>query len=324
MTQMSLASRSLPPLLQTDVQAVPGFTTTEYIDWLQWHHPRLLSVLEQRVHADHNQLSSHFLALGDIAGHVEFNQNSTTGRGKPYRERQKRYPLARATGYQDIFRVLHTCTGGMKPCTLVADCLGGNGTLFRASRALLRPSEQPYWITADSSADMVLDAICQDLPVIRQAAQYTLFVDNVLDAAFFGYGFHYIDPNDRPRTLEEAYRYLKPGGAILLQDFEEGSPTARWYSEGLDLYTTTGHKYKHFTEQEYRQLLSNAGFENIQIFRSYDPFVFTGADAEMVRFELLDHLVEMFGMVKLSRQLSESERNFSDSSRVRSLGICNL
>lgn len=157
MTQMSLASRSLPPLLQTDVQAVPGFTTTEYIDWLQWHHPRLLSVLEQRILADHNQLSSHFLALGDIAGHVEFNQNSTTGRGKPYRERQKRYPLARATGYQDIFRVLHTCTGGMKPCTLVADCLGGNGTLFRASRVLLRPSEQPYWITADSSADMVLD-----------------------------------------------------------------------------------------------------------------------------------------------------------------------
>ncbi len=242
MSQIAVASTSSILPLPTDVQAVPGFTTADYVNWMQGHHPRLVSVLNQQILADPIRLASHFIGLGEIPGHLEFNEEPSKGRGKPYRERQKRYPLARETGYQDIFRVLHTGTGGMKPRTLVADCMGGNGTLFRASRALLRPSEQPYWITADPSPDMVLDAIRQDLPVVRQAAQQTIFDADALDAAFFGYGFHHIHPNDRPRTLNEAFRYIKPGGTILLQDFEEGSPTARWYSEGLDLYTETGHK----------------------------------------------------------------------------------
>jgi SAM-dependent methyltransferase len=292
--------------------AVPGMTAAQYVSWLEGHHPRLAGLLDRDVVGDPQRLAEHFAALDGVPGHADFAEAPGRGRGRTYRDRQKRYPLARATGYRSIFNLLDAVPHGMSPRAVVVDSLGGNGTLWRASRALLLPFKQPYLISADPSADMMLDAIRQDIPALRQAAQHTLLDSSTVDAAFFGYGLHHIHPADRPAALLEAFRYLKPGGLIVLHDFEEGTPTARWYSEALDLYTTTGHKFAHFTTAGYRELLRDAGFTDVKVFPMYDPFVFNGESAEAARFELLDHLVEMFGMVKLARHPGESVTAFSD------------
>ncbi|MGE0701837.1 MAG: hypothetical protein AB7O57_22250, partial [Hyphomicrobiaceae bacterium] len=93
-------------------------------------------------------------------------------------------------------------------------------------------------------------------------------------------------------------------------DFEEGSPTARWYSEGLEKYTATGHQYRHFTVASFGALLDAADFGHRSVFKLYDPFRFYGASAEDVRNTLLEHVVGMFGMVKLQREPLETARDY--------------
>jgi hypothetical protein len=57
-------------------------------------------------------------------------------------------------------------------------------------------------------------------------------------------------------------------------------------------------------------LLTGAGFEHASVFELYDPFRFWADTAEGARNTLLDHVVGMFGMVKLQREPDETERGY--------------
>jgi SAM-dependent methyltransferase len=295
-----------------EVAAIPEMNAQDYRTWLEFHHPRLYSLMDPAIVNDPSRWADHFVSLGSVPGHQEFAEAPEKGRGRAYRERQKKYPAARQAAYDRIFGLLNAGTLGMSARTAVVDMLAGNGTLWRASHAALPLKQQPYLVCSDANEHMIRDAMLQGIPAIRQAAQRTLFAPEQLDAAFYGYGLHHISPEDRPDVLREAYRFLKPGGFVLLHDFEEGTPTARWYSEGLDRYTETGHKFHHFTAAGYRELLRDAGFQAVNVFPMYDAFVFTGPSADEVRFSILNHLVEMFGMVKLARTPTEPDREFCD------------
>src|SRR5258708_3078710 len=103
---------------------------------------------------------------------------------------------------------------------------------------LLNPAATtPMIITSDASSSMTVDALAQSLPAIRQPAQHLLLKDCSVHGALFAYGTHHIAPEDRPSAFREACRVLKPGCRVVIQDFEENTPTARWYSEFLDRYT---------------------------------------------------------------------------------------
>ncbi|MGH8474770.1 MAG: class I SAM-dependent methyltransferase [Methylococcales bacterium] len=287
--------------------AVLEILVHEYPDWIRRKHPILNSLLDQKQLHDPAFLNRHFEALEHNSGHLDF---STERRGNAYRERQKRHPEARAIGYRKIYELASSVFPNLSDQHIWNDCLGGNGSFERGLRLQYPVSKLPYMITSDPCPAMVIDAMNQGLAAIRQAAQATLFADHTVDIAFAGYGLHHIERTDRPQTCREIYRILNPGGLVILHDFEEGSPTARWYSELLDRYTLTGHAYEHCTASELTELLEDADFTSIKIQALYEPFVFTAPTARMAREALLEHLREMFGLVKLQRVAGESEAEY--------------
>jgi SAM-dependent methyltransferase len=157
---------------------------------------------------------------------------------------------------------------------------------------------------------MVNDALSRNLPAVWQCAQETWFADETLDFVIGSRGFHHVSAGTRTAAFAEAWRILKRRGVFLVVDFEEGSPTARWYSEGLDRYTNTGHRFAHFRREDFLSLLAGAGFRDMAVFELYDPFRFWADTAEGARNALLEHLVGMFGMVKLRREPGETEGDY--------------
>lgn len=291
-----------------DTLLAPEFA---HLAWLKREHPRAYGLLDSCVVSDEARLAEHFRNIGNVAGHLDFQQG-VSGRGDAYREAQNRYPLAREFGLRKLLWLFRQTTWGLAPNTTVADLLGGNGTLTRAAMALLSPAERPYVVTSEPCWDMVADAVRQNLPVVQQTAQSTLFRSSSLTIAFAGYGLHHVGRPDRPQLAAEACRILKPGGRVVLHDFETGTATARWYSEALHAYTSTGHAFDHFSPEEFRTLLSDAGFQAVRAFNVYDPFILYGTSAGDVHKALMLHLTGMFGLTKLAQECGETDSDYVD------------
>lgn len=284
-----------------------------YTENVRQKHQRLASHLDPRKFSDHDHFCDHLKSLESITGHHSFLDEKLGGRGQAYRDGQKRHPLARAVGYRGLFDFIRQHPrGGLNPQALVNDVLGGSGTLAGASNMLLPYYEQPYFVTSDPNPSQVLEALNRGFPAVPQAAQATLLLSGAIDHAILAYGTHHIPRPDRPSAVAEVFRYLKPGGQIILQDFEEESPTARWYSEAIDQFSITGHKCDHFSTSEMRELLDDAGFTDVKVVLQYDAFIFEGSNPLIVRGQLLEHLMHMFGLVKLARRVDESEADYHD------------
>lgn len=100
---------------------------------------------------------------------------------------------------------------------------------------------------------------------------------------------------------------MKFGSTFVLQDFEEGDITAKWYKEVINTYRSCGHKYIHFTILELENLLSKAGFDDINACHIYDPFIlkadFNETDIDL-QLRFYDYLVTLFSLDKLNIFLS--------------------
>lgn len=255
-----------------------------------------------------NSLRRLLSELESVSSH--FESEAQGGRGDSYRREQNRNPLFRARGIKKLFDLATTEGRQFCPSDVVLDAIGGNGTLTRAIR-LLQPAEQtPTLLTSDASALMVADALAQSLPAIRQTAQFMLLRDDCADGVIFAYGTHHIPPSVRAAAFREAYRVLKRFRKVVIQDFEENTPTARWYSELLDRYTTTGHKFQHFTRDGLRQLVLEAGFSDVQIVEIYDPFVSHAKEPEAARKQLVEHVCSLFGLERLVKAENGERRHW--------------
>jgi ubiquinone/menaquinone biosynthesis C-methylase UbiE len=239
-------------------------------------------------------LYHHYELLDAMPSH--FESRDAGGRGDAYRIGQKANPLIRARGIRALFDLLKEHGKRFSPDQLLVDVLGGNGTFTHALRGLVPPGELPIIITSDASAAMIEDALAQGLLAIRQPAQSLLLADGMMDGAVFAYGTHHIAPVDRVTSAREAYRVLKPGGRVVVQDFEEGTPTARWYSELLDQYTRTGHKCTHFTRENMKEILEEAGFRDVRVLDVYDPFIVTDRSPEIAVQRMLRHVCSLFAL----------------------------
>lgn len=280
----------------SQIAVLPGLNAWEYLELCRVRFPNLYRMLRPlRVPVE--RLARVYANLGDLATHFETRMEG--GRGDSYRAAQNENFLIRSVGFNRIFDLAVPQRGAAAETCTVLDALGGNGTLTRIVRKT-RSNRVPFIVTSDVSPRMIESAIAQELPAVRQPLQELLWFDDcTFDSVIVAYGSHHIPPHERPKALAEAYRVLKPGGRIVLQDFEMGSPTTRWYDEVLDRYTATGHRFAYFTRSEFADLLQGSGFADVNVFDAYDPFVLEADSAATARRQLLDYVFTLFALDKL-------------------------
>jgi len=289
---------------------IPGLDFETYLEWMRAVHPGVAA----RVSRQKYEIARAHGVYADGVGDIAFEDHAVGGRGEAYRTTQLANPLIRSRGIETLYQMA-IAGQSVGADALLLDALGGNGTVARAISALHAGSDTPLVITADISAAMIKSAITLGLPTIRQSAAYPLFVDESMDAVIFAYGTHHIPVFQRELAMVAARHALKPGGRIVVQDFEIGTPTASWYHEVLDSYTETTHPYIHFTRDGMVNLLDRAGFVDIELHDVYDPCIARADSPGAAKIRVLSYLVDLFAL-KLPRGNDLDLASWADAEEV--------
>ncbi|WP_165964548.1 class I SAM-dependent methyltransferase [Actinomadura sp. KC216] len=273
---------------------IPGDDLRRQVEELRLKRPEIYGRIDPR-RVDH--------CLGEPAPERDdFAAETDGGRGPSYVRAQSLNIEARLHGIERLLNLVRRPSGRQT----VLDLLGGDGLLSRVSE-LLGISDAEI-ITCDASPHMVEAAWASGVPALLQRAEHLLFRSESVDAVLLAYGTHHIDPADRLRVAEEAYRVLRPGGTFVLHDFPVGSPVDQWFGEVVDRYSPTGHRYAHFTHDEIRDYLVTAGFESVEVNEIDDPYLATGGTPDEAELRLGEYLVDMYGLHDTPEPLAPPEK----------------
>lgn len=179
----------------------------------------------------------------------------------------------------------------------MVDVLGGDGLVQRVAAALCLADVEV--LTCDASPYMVRAAWEANYPALLQRADRLLQRDCSVEGVLVAYGSHHIAPQERPELARESYRVLRPGGIMVLHDFQTGSPMDTWFADVVDRYSITGHKFDHFTREEIGGYLTAAGFPEVDVVDMADPYVAVAPTAEQAELELGRYLSDMYGLVEI-------------------------
>ncbi len=224
-----------------------------------------------------------------------------------------RYVNTRDTGVVNLLNIM------AKHCditseSVIIDFLAGSGYLSKKLKQYWSKSLPPKVFGIDVSSSMVHQAGLNEEIVFRSYHGGHLFKDNSADFAISCYGTHHIPFEERDNFVKAAHDVLKPGGKFILHDFEEQSPTARWYSDVIDKYRLCGHPYKHFEQAELTNLFSKY-FAEVEVVKVYDPFVLDGEDPTKLKREFFEYLINFFALEKLMSAL-ENEDEWNEAEKA--------
>jgi|HubBroStandDraft_1064217.scaffolds.fasta_scaffold02044_11 SAM-dependent methyltransferase len=225
-------------------------------------------------------------------------ESDESGRGDSFRRAHERSSV-KATGMTSLLRLATGCTEvGQVPADFrLLDVLGGSGTLVRVTRELPQWKTTRDWIlTGDVSSEMVRQALDYGLPALRQPAQFLLCPPETFNAVLVAYGAHHIPVPERSTCYAEALRALRPGGRLIVHDFETGSPMAHWFEEVVDAYSPTGHQYTHFSPGDFEKGLRAAGFSAVKIEYVYDPITIWSDSREESHGRMLQYVINSYGL----------------------------
>jgi ubiquinone/menaquinone biosynthesis C-methylase UbiE len=271
-------------------QLLPGITAGEYLRHMR-KFPRFWPTLDASAGvADRPAVP---------APANEFDTDST-GRGDSYRVAQRHCEVRRTGIVGLVERALDgPLPTGPAPGLRVLDVLGGDGTVARAVAELTGSAADPWILTGDVSRHMTAEAVRYGIPAVCQPAQQLALHSGTFDAVILAYGTHHIAPAERKDAYAEAWRVLKPGGRIVVHDFDQQGQVARWFDEVVDRYAPGGHRYEHFTEAELRSDLASVGFTAVRTEDLYDPFIMA-ADSRAAAVQALSsyafHMYGLFGL----------------------------
>ncbi|MFF5506153.1 class I SAM-dependent methyltransferase [Streptomyces roseolus] len=236
-------------------------------------------------------------ALRALAATTTEFDSDDTGRGDSYRRAQQDSSV-RWTGMRQLLELAAPSRATPDPAAprTVLDVLGGDGTIARAvheNAPDLR--DRLHILTGDLSGDMIERALAQGLAAIRQAADHLFLADGTMDAALLAYGTHHIAPHERLDAVTEALRVVRDGGHVVLHDFDDTSPMARFFTDIVHPHTTAGHDYRHFSRDLLTELFAEAGTP-ARVVDLYDPLVVRGDTPEEARRRMCAYVADMYGV----------------------------
>lgn len=232
-----------------------------------------------------------------LAGASDFSNETDGGRGGSYRQAQ-RMTFARAQGARallNLFSHRHSVTDPL----VVLDVLGGDGLVARIAQASDIPKPNVTIVTSDVTPAMVDAALGAGLPALWQPAQRLILRDAAVDGVLCAYGTHHLDHASLIETCAEARRVIRPGGRVVLHDFDPDSAVSRWFSEVVHRYSRKGHAYQHYGSEILTDAIKGGGFEDVSSRPLFDPIIAPGASPAAARLALAQYLFQMYGLVGL-------------------------
>jgi SAM-dependent methyltransferase len=266
---------------------------TTYLSRLERDHPTCHALVDSaRVEIATPQFDARH-----SGGSSEFLDEAEGGRGVGYRQAQ-RVTLARARGARALLGLFEDPRALPGPLVIL-DVLGGDGLVARIAAASAFSSSSMTVVTSDLAPTMVAAALAAGHPAVWQAAQRLILRDDCVDGVLCAYGTHHLDRTALIEMCEEARRVIRPGGRIVVHDFEPDSAVARWFGEVVHRYSRNGHDYEHYGASVLSEAISGRGFEDVASRPLVDPIVTPGSSPEGARLALARYLFQMYGLVGL-------------------------